>query len=132
MLAKYLKNIRAERVLSETGRNNAMEALGNSWHFNEGGIHKEFMFPTYEGANNFMVRYNNYCSKINKKPIWKNVYNTVKIELKDTEFENVTTQDIEIAKYLDTVYDVTLNFDNLLLEDKVAVSGVLLPKAKRE
>ena len=132
MLAKYLHKLRAERVLSESARALAMESLSENWNFSDGKLTKDFLFPSYEGANNFLLRYNQYCSKINRKPRWKNIYNTVTIQLHDTEFEDVTTKEIEVAKYLDIVYDVTLNYEDLCDEDKVENESILLPKAQRE
>ena len=98
MLAKYLQKVRAQRVLSEAARSSVVESLGETWKVEESALKKDFLFPSYEGANNFLLRYNEYCSKINRKPRWKNIYNTVSITLQDQEFDDVTTKEVEIAK----------------------------------
>ena len=131
MLANYLHKLRAGRVLPEAARSTAISQLGESWNYQESKLSKSFMFPSYEIANNFLLRYNAYCGKVNRKPKWKNVYNTVTITLQDTEFEDLTTKEIEVANYLDQVYDVSLNFDELMESKQFSVESVLLPKAKR-
>ena len=131
MLAKYLQKVRSGRVLTEAAKSASVSELSEDWILKENTLTKEFLFPTYEGANNFLLRFNNYCSKINRKPRWRNVYNTVTISLKDTEFEDVTSKEFEVAKYLDEVYDVTLNFDELVDTPPFDVSEVMLPKVKR-
>mmetsp|Transcript_27058 Transcript_27058/g.23905 ORF Transcript_27058/g.23905 Transcript_27058/m.23905 type:complete len:138 (+) Transcript_27058:21-434(+) len=131
MLAKYLTKLRSDRVLSEAARSVAIGQLGENWKYQEKELTKEFLFPTYEGANNFLLRFNDYCSKINVTPKWRNVYNTVNVTLTESEFENITTQHIEVANYLDEVYDVTLNYDDLIATQEENISEVLLPKIKR-
>ena len=131
MLAKYLQKVRSGRVLTEAAKSASVSELSEDWILKKNTLTKEFLFPTYEGANNFLLRFNNYCSKINRKPRWRNVYNTVTISLKDTEFEDVTSKEFEVAKYLDEVYDVTLNFDELVDTPPFDVSEVMLPKVKR-
>ena len=139
MLAKYLTKVRKDRVLSVSAANAALENLGAAWTIKEKTLTKEFLFPTYEGANNFQLliiyyfiwftpqlRFNEYCSKINRTPTWTNVYNRVKVELKDHEFNDITSKDFEVAKYLDVVYDVTLNFDEYIAKDRVVSSPVFL------
>ena len=131
MLAKHLQKIRSKRVLSTAARTTAMTQLADNWVYEDNKLTKEFLFPTYEGANNFLLRFNNYCSKINRKPRWRNVYNTVTVTLQDYEFDDITSKDVEVAKYLDEVYDVTLNYDELIETQEVHVSEVMLPKVKR-
>ena len=57
MLAKYLSKVRKDRVLSVAAANAAVEKLGSSWTVKEKALTKEFLFPTYEGANNFQLRF---------------------------------------------------------------------------
>ncbi|CAI2382079.1 unnamed protein product [Moneuplotes crassus] len=132
MLASHLKKIRADRVLSTAAKSAAVENLAGEWNLDEENtLTKEFLFPTYEGANNFLLRFNDYCSKINRKPQWRNVYNTVTVSLQDNEFDDVTTKELEVARYLDEVYDVTLNFDELVENPEFHASEVLIDKPKR-
>ena len=132
MLSKYLSKLRVERVMSEAAKTTAISNLAENWKYEEQKLSKEFLFPTYEGANNFLLRFNDYCSKTNRKPRWRNVYNTITISLQDTEFDDVTTKEIEVAEYLDQVYDVTVNFDELMLKSKFNVSEIMLPKVRRQ
>ena len=132
MLAQYLQKIRADRVLSESARAAAMGKLAPNWNYENGAISKEFLFPDYEGANNFLLRLNDYACKINRTPKWRNVYNTVSVTLKDEEFDEVTSKEMEVAEYLDKVYDVTLNLDELLDTSALHIDEVMLPKVKRK
>ena len=131
MLANYLKKIRTDRLLSESARASAVSNLGANWEYSNGALHKKFLFPSYEGANNFMLRYNNYCSKINRKPKWQNVFNGVTITLTDDEFNDITTKEIEVAKYLEDVYEVTLNFEEWLAKDLFESANIMLPQVKQ-
>ena len=109
MLAKYLKDLRASRIVSS---GQALSALGSGWTEGaNGAIQKEFHFDDFVQASNFMNRYAAYCSKVNHTPEWANVYNRVNVVLQNREFSGVTAKEIEIGEYLNTVSKATLNQD---------------------
>ena len=58
-----------------------------------------------------MTRYADYCSQVNHTPEWSNVYNRVNVRLHNSEFNGVTTKEVEIGEYLNTVGKVSLNED---------------------
>ena len=108
MLAKYLKNLRASRVVSA---NEAVSSLGAGWTANGDAVEKEFIFDDFSQASNFMQRFSMHCSEINHTPQWSNVYNKVNVRLINSEFKAVTTKEINIGQYLNTVSKSTLNQD---------------------
>ena len=68
-------------------------------------MNKEFKFETFEEASNFILRYTEYCTKISASPSWYkillihycyrfNVYNTVKVSLKNDEFGQISTKEV--------------------------------------
>ena len=109
MLAKYLKDMRASRIVSSS---QALSTLGSGWAEGENGaIQKEFQFDDFVQASNFMNRYAAFCSKVNHTPEWANVYNRVNVVLQNSEFRGVTSKEVEIGEYLNTVGKVSLNED---------------------
>ena len=50
-----------------------------------------------------MNRYSNQCTKLGLAPSWSNVYNKVNVQLQNHEFGEISTRELELAKYLDTV-----------------------------
>ena len=58
------------------------------------------------------------------------MYNTVSVTLMDHEFKDITSKEVEVARYLDAVYDITLNYDAWLEKDSLEVSQVMLPQIK--
>ena len=107
MLAKYLKDLRAARVVSPS---QAVSSLGAGWTPSEdGAVSKEFLFDDFQQASNFMNRYADYCAQLNHTPEWSNVYNRVNVRLVNREFSGVTDKEVTIGKYLNTVSTATLN-----------------------
>ena len=125
MLAKYLKELRASRVISAS---NAVSSLGSGWTIGQnGGIQKEFHFEDFMQASNFMSRYADYCAQVNHTPEWSNVYNKVSVRLHNREFNGVSSKEVQIGKYLDTVSKATLNqdVDEMLTFEKVTELAAL-------
>ena len=121
MLAKYLKDMRASRIVSSS---QALSTLGSGWAEGENGaIQKEFQFDDFVQASNFMNRYAAFCSKVNHTPEWANVYNRVNVVLQNSEFRGVTSKEVEIGEYLNTVSKATLNqdVDETLTQQQIAM-----------
>ena len=109
MLAKYLKEMRQSRVVSAT---QALSSLGDGWTQGaNGAVQREFQFDDFVQASNFMNRYAAYCSQVNHTPEWANVYNKVSVTLQNKEFKGVTSKEVDIGQYLNTVSKATLNQD---------------------
>ena len=109
MLAKYLKDMRASKVVQAP---QAMGRLGAGWtHGENGALQKEFVFEDFVQASNFMQRYADYCHQVNNTPEWSNVYNRVNVRLHNAEFSGVTSKEVDIGQYLNTVSKATLNQD---------------------
>ena len=119
MLAKYLKEMRASKVVQAS---KAVSTLGSGWTQGEnGGVQKEFMFDDFIQASNFMQRYSDYCAQVNHCPEWSNVYNRVNVRLHNDEFSGVTSKEVAIGEFLNQVSTATLNqdVDEMLHFDKV-------------
>ena len=115
MLAKYLKDMRAAKVVQAS---QAVSSLGAGWsQADNGAIQKEFVFDDFLQASNFMQRYADYCHQVNHPPEWSNVYNKVNVRLHNQEFSGVTSKEVEIGQYLNTVSKANLNQD---VEDVLA------------
>ena len=66
MLARYLKDLRAAKVVTST---QAISSLGAGWTEGENGaVEKQFTFDNFTLAANFMDRYTEYCHKVNHQP----------------------------------------------------------------
>ena len=119
MLAKYLKEMRASKVVQAS---QAVSTLGAGWTKGENGaVQKEFTFDDFLQASNFMQRYADYCHQVSHTPEWSNVYNRVNVRLHNQEFSGVTSKEVEIGQYLNVVSKATLNqdVDEVLAFDKV-------------
>ena len=77
MLQSFLTGLRKQRTI---GAARAVQQL-KGWNVSgslpkrlkasgEGKIQKEFKFESFEEASNFILRYTQYCQKINVVPGW--------------------------------------------------------------
>ena len=74
-----------------------------------------------------MTRYADYCSKVNHTPEWSNVYNRVNVRLHNSEFNGVTSKEVKIGEYLNTVSKDTLNEEltgDVTLDSVTKLSGI--------
>ena len=109
MLANYLRNLRQARVVSSP---QALTSLGSGWSVgSNGSMQREFIFDDFKQASSFMNRYADYCSQLNHTPQWFNVYNRVNVTLHNPEFNGVTSKEVQIGCYLNTVSKATINQD---------------------
>ena len=79
------------------------------------------MFDDFIQASNFMQRYADYSAQVNHTPEWSNVYNKVNVRLHNQEFSGVTSKEVDIGQFLNTVSTATLNqdVDEMLAFEKV-------------
>ena len=68
-----------------------------------------------------MNRYADYCAQVNHTPEWFNVYNRVNVTLRNPEFSAVTTKELSIGQYLETVCKANINQD---VEDTLSFEKV--------
>ena len=127
MLKTFLSNLKRQSVLSQTEAVATVEnILGSDWDVSDSGLERTFEFGTYEDANNFLVRYNEYCEKVNAEPSWSNVYNKVTVSLKCPDQQAITRKEVTIAKYLNMVHDVAAEMDDILSENFAERDYILL------
>ena len=79
----------------------------NNWSFsNEKAIvKKSFEFETFSSAISWMVEISFFAEKINHHPEWKNVYNKIDVDLTTHDEKGLSTKDIELAKFMDSLFD---------------------------
>ncbi|MFN3603258.1 MAG: 4a-hydroxytetrahydrobiopterin dehydratase [Leptonema sp. (in: bacteria)] len=74
------------------------------WKYHENFLEKEFIFKDFKNAFSFMTFIALKCEQMDHHPDWSNVYNKVYIKLQTHSLESVSTLDIELAQYIETVY----------------------------
>ena len=115
MLATFLRDLRASRKVASAV---AQQSLGSHWTVQDNGaLKRDFQFADFHEAKFFMTRYSDYCHKINMQPQWSNVYNRVSVTLHNSEFDGVTTKEVDAGKYLNMVS--TVNIRESAAEDDV-------------
>ena len=102
MLRTFLGNIRKQRVI---GSQVAIAQLGGNWNADGASIQKTFKFGDFRESANFIQRYTEHCQRMGQAPQWSNVYDTVNVTVASPDGD-VTTKEVETAKYLDMVSSV--------------------------
>ncbi|CDW72371.1 UNKNOWN [Stylonychia lemnae] len=126
MLQSFLHNLRKQRVI---GASSALQRLNQGWTAEgEAALQREYKFDNFDEASNFIYRYTQYCQMSNHSPIWFNVYNTVKVTLKNEEFGKISTKEVELAQYLDKIHQIRLvdreSVDALSYEKVIQIAQV--------
>ena len=128
MLKAYLQAVKQKSILSQVEAMSAISSkIGHEWAVSTEGLQRTFEFSTFEHANNFLVRYNSYCEKVNSFPQWSNVYNKVSVTLKCQNVGEITSKEVSIAKYLNMVADVSNSMEEMLDRDLYHHEDVFLP-----
>lgn len=75
------------------------------WSVVEGrdAIRKEFHFADFNEAFGFMTRVGLRADKMDHHPEWFNVYNRVDVLLATHDADGVTTLDLELARFMDSI-----------------------------
>ena len=107
--------------------------MGQGWNANNGALQKEFNFVNFKEASHFIQAYTNFCQKTGTAPQWSNVYNRVNVTIANQEFGEISTKDVEVARYLDMVHSVKVSnhlyindhhsFEQIMAAGKVAVES---------
>ena len=74
-----------------------------------------------------MKRYTEYCQQTGTEPQWSNVYNTVNVTITNSEFGEISSKDVEVAKFLDMLENVKvtnhLNINDSFSFEHIMVAG---------
>lgn len=85
----------------------ADEALAtlSGWSLREDGlaIEKELKFADFNEAFGFMTRVAIHADKADHHPEWFNVYSTVRITLTTHDAGGLSTRDVAMAKFIDSI-----------------------------
>ena len=88
--------------LSDEQIKNELKSL-NGWTVQNGKLHKEFTFGDFVAAFSFMTKIALRAEKMNHHPDWFNAYNRVIIDLVTHDAGGITSNDTELAKYIESV-----------------------------
>ena len=87
--------------LSNEQINNELKSL-NGWIIKNGKLHKEFTFGDFVEAFSFMTKVALHAEKMNHHPEWFNVYNRVTVDLMTHDAGGITSNDVELAKFIES------------------------------
>ncbi|WP_421789922.1 4a-hydroxytetrahydrobiopterin dehydratase [Hyphobacterium sp.] len=91
-------------MAEKIGAAKAAEEL-KKWSVVEGrdAIHREYHFADFNEAFGFMTRVALRADQMDHHPEWFNVYNKVKVLLATHDADGVTTLDLELARFMDSI-----------------------------
>ena len=75
------------------------------WRISNDGskIHRSLKFQDFNHAFAFMTRVALYAEKYEHHPTWKNVYDSVDIELSTHDAGGLSVRDFQLAEFIDSV-----------------------------
>lgn len=73
------------------------------WNLRDGKLHREYKFPDFRHAIEFMMAAVPGIGKMNHHPEWANVYNRVTVDLITHDAGGITSRDFELAALLEEV-----------------------------
>lgn len=73
------------------------------WAIKNGKLHRELIFADFSEAFSFMTKVALHAEKMNHHPEWFNVYNRVTIDLMTHDAGGITSNDVELAKFIESV-----------------------------
>ena len=74
-----------------------------NWTIKNGKLHKEITFSDFTEAFSFMTKVALHAEKMNHHPEWFNVYNRVTIDLMTHDAGGITSNDVELAKFIESI-----------------------------
>ncbi|MDW7975715.1 MAG: 4a-hydroxytetrahydrobiopterin dehydratase [Leptospiraceae bacterium] len=74
------------------------------WQWKDDRLIRTYHFKDFKHALSFMVLCGLKCEQMDHHPDWKNVYNKVFIELYTHTLNGISSKDVELAKYMEGVY----------------------------
>jgi 4a-hydroxytetrahydrobiopterin dehydratase len=78
--------------------------LLTEWKLKDAKLCSEFTFADFKSAFTFMTRVAFEAEKLNHHPDWKNVYNTVSIQLHTHDQAGITELDVKLASNITKIY----------------------------
>lgn len=88
--------------LSDEQIKNELKSL-SGWAVKNGKLHKDFVFSDFVEAFSFMTKVALHAEKMNHHPEWFNVYNRITIDLMTHDAGGITQNDVELAKFIESV-----------------------------
>ncbi|MBM3904119.1 MAG: 4a-hydroxytetrahydrobiopterin dehydratase [Thaumarchaeota archaeon] len=88
--------------LSDEQIKNELQSL-SGWTVKNGKLHKDFAFSDFAEAFSFMTKIALHAEKMNHHPEWFNVYNRISIDLMTHDAGGITQNDVELAKFIESV-----------------------------
>ncbi|MBI5697449.1 MAG: 4a-hydroxytetrahydrobiopterin dehydratase [Thaumarchaeota archaeon] len=88
--------------LTDDQLRNELKSL-NGWTIQNGKLHKEITFGDFVQAFSFMTKIALHAEKMNHHPEWFNVYNRVTIDLMTHDAGGITSNDVELARFIESV-----------------------------
>jgi 4a-hydroxytetrahydrobiopterin dehydratase len=73
------------------------------WEIKNGKLHREFVFVDFVAAFSFMTKVALHAEKTNHHPEWFNVYNRVTVDLMTHDAGGITSNDVELAKFIESI-----------------------------
>jgi len=80
-----------------------LEQIHSDWRFEDGKLHRTFLFSDFVEAFGFMTRAAIHAEKMNHHPEWSNVYKRVEVSLMTHEAGGITQRDFELAAIMDSL-----------------------------
>lgn len=88
------------KKLSETEVSSAVTAL-SGWSVKDAKLHREYKFPDFKHAMDFMVAAVPGIEHMDHHPEWANVYNRVTVDLTTHSAGGITQKDVDLARLLE-------------------------------
>jgi 4a-hydroxytetrahydrobiopterin dehydratase len=77
------------------------------WTSSTSALERTFIFHNFIEAFAFMTKVAMIAEKVNHHPVWTNEWNKVIIRLSTHDAGNIVTEkDLELAKFIDALYDI--------------------------
>lgn len=77
------------------------------WTLSNSALERTFIFNNFIEAFAFMTKVAMIAEKVNHHPVWTNEWNKVFIRLSTHDAGNIVTErDLELAKFIDALYDI--------------------------
>lgn len=89
-------------ILSEEQIRDELKSLAG-WTVKNGKLHREFTFGDFVQTFSFMTKVATHAEKMNHHPEWFNVYNRLTVDLMTHDAGGITTNDVELAKIMNSL-----------------------------
>jgi len=73
----------------------------SGWTLKDGKLHRQYKFPDFKHAMDFMMAAVPGIEKLNHHPEWANVYDKVTVDLSTHDAGGITAKDFELGELLE-------------------------------